>query len=96
MYNVIVKEIPEQPWFSDLSKKVVKDFNDYAKEHNARLVLSLYSEPESESEFEVMLDNGYYDYEYQKDNPHSASLEEMVIEAEERARFLGFDTSDIM
>ena len=95
-YNVAVNEIPEQRWFSDVSKKVVESFNTFAKNNKmARLVLEMYEEPETKDELECMLEEGMYDFSYPSSNPHSKELKEMVEEAEKYPRYLGFGIKNL-
>ena len=95
-YNVVVNEIPEQRWFSDVSKKVVESFNTFAKNNKkARLVLEMYEEPETKDELECMLEEGMYDFSYPSSNPHSKELKEMVEEAEKYPRYLGFGIKNL-
>ena len=95
-YNVVVNEIPEQRWFSDVSKKVVESFNTFAKNNKmARLVLEMYDEPENKDHLEMMLEEGMYDFGYPSTNPHSAELKEMVEEAEKYQRYLGFGIENL-
>lgn len=94
--NCVVNEIPEQRWFSDEAKVLVNNFNAYSRDHKeARLVLELYSEPESQEDLEQMLEEGMYDFSYPSGNPYSNELKEMVEEAEKYPRYLGFGIDNL-
>ena len=95
---IAVNEIPKERWMNEKALKLVDNFNAVAKENKmARLVLMTHDDPSSREELESILEEGMYDFFFScmKTNPYTEELKSMIDEAENRARFLYFELSNL-
>lgn len=96
MYNIIVNRVPKERWMNERGLKLIDDFNSEAKKNGAKLILSMYNEPETMEHLDFMLQEGQYEFIYSSKNPHSEELKAMIEEADNCARYIYFETSDLM
>lgn len=88
---ITVKEIPVPQWANEKAVAVIERFNQQGK----KLKLDMYKQDmTSFEELEVELEQGYYDFIY-PDCKEAKDLKEMVEDAEQYPRYLGFSTSDL-
>lgn len=92
MYNMTIKDVPVMTWLNKKGEEIVNNFN----EHEGNLVLSLFNEPDTTEDLEVMLQEGMYDFIYPENNPISPELKEVIEDSGNHARYFYFELSDVV
>ena len=88
---ITVKEIPVPQWANEKAVAIIERFNQQGK----KLKLDMYKQDiTSFEDLEVELEQGYYDFIY-PDCKEAKDLKEMIEDAEQYPRYLGFDVSDL-
>ena len=88
---ITVKEIPVPQWANEKAVAIIERFNQQGN----KLKLDMYKQDiTSFEDLEVELDQGYYDFIY-PDCKEAKDLKEMIEDAEQNHRYLGFDVSDL-
>lgn len=90
MKRLLVHNVPTEPWMNQKGLELVEKFNN----SDTVLYLDIRKNYQNDT-LENIMDQGMYDYSFNKESELALELLKMMEEAEDMACFIYFDFEDI-
>lgn len=90
MKRLLVNNVPAMPWMNDKAFEIVTEFNN----SSSVLYLDIRNNYQNRT-LDDILEEGMYDYSFNKNSDIAMALLELIEEAENFACFLYFDADDL-